>query len=284
MASKQLLLLEAERARAAPKPGRSPFRYPGGKFYGLKFLLPFLDRPHDEYREPFVGGGSIFFAKPPASVSWLNDLDAALVTTYQQIADPTAATRLAKMYETEVATPARHAQVKQLEPKTPFEVAWRTYYLNRTSYSGILHKPAWGYRLSQSAPPQRWGARILEASARLQGVNITVGDFTKVVEADAAGRSVLMYLDPPYYLADQKRAYAHSFKTQDHQRLASTLAETEHEFCLSYDDCAEVRDLYSWANVYERNWLYNTSNLSGQQRKLGRELVITNYKVRPIRA
>ena len=41
---------------------KSPFRYPGGKFYALKKLLPFVSCvEHDEYREPFIGGGSVFF-------------------------------------------------------------------------------------------------------------------------------------------------------------------------------------------------------------------------------
>ena len=40
---------------------KTPFRYPGGKFYALKHILPLIDQiSYDEYREPFVGGGSIF--------------------------------------------------------------------------------------------------------------------------------------------------------------------------------------------------------------------------------
>ena len=43
---------------------QSPFRYPGGKFYALKYILPFLNAvPHTEFREAFVGGGSVFFGK-----------------------------------------------------------------------------------------------------------------------------------------------------------------------------------------------------------------------------
>ena len=40
------------------------FRYPGGKAKAIKFIKPFWENcPHQEYREPFVGGGSVFIAK-----------------------------------------------------------------------------------------------------------------------------------------------------------------------------------------------------------------------------
>ncbi len=50
-----------------------------------------------------------------------------------------------------------------------------------------------------------------------------------------------MYLDPPYYHADQKRAYTKSFEEKDHRRLAKALSKTGFLFCLSYDDCEEVK-------------------------------------------
>ena len=68
----------------------SPFRYPGGKYYAAKYILPYINScKHDEYREPFVGGGSIFFAKKKCKYNWLNDLDSDLMTTYEVIASDT---------------------------------------------------------------------------------------------------------------------------------------------------------------------------------------------------
>ena len=35
---------------------KSPLRYPGGKFYALKHIMPYIECvEHDEYREPFLG-------------------------------------------------------------------------------------------------------------------------------------------------------------------------------------------------------------------------------------
>ena len=40
----------------------SPLRYPGGKYRALKKILPFIPLDFQEYREPFLGGGSMFIA------------------------------------------------------------------------------------------------------------------------------------------------------------------------------------------------------------------------------
>ena len=76
-----------------------------------------------------------------------------------------------------------------------------------------------------------------------------------------------------------KFAYKKPFEIKDHLRLRDTLKHTPFKFCLSYDDCKEVRELYSWANIYEKSWLYNTANISGSERSMGNELIITNYEV-----
>ncbi len=259
----------------------SPFRYPGGKFYGLRYLLPFVNCvPHDEYREPFVGGGAVFFAKPTVRFNWLNDLDEDLMTAYRAIADPNLRPRLKSLLSKEVASKERHAEVKQMVAGDPLQVAFKTYYLNRTSYSGILNKPAWGYKAGQSAPPETWGTKIEVAGRKLEGTKLGAWDFEDVVGHPAEGERVLMYLDPPYFSSDQKRAYANPFSSQDHMRLERALRDTEFYFCLSYDDTPETRDMYSWAYIHERSWLYNTADKRGAPRKAGRELIITNYRVR----
>jgi len=259
---------------------KSPFRYPGGKFYALKHILPFINAAkHDEYREPFVGGGAIFFAKPRVAHNWLNDIDEDLMTTYRVIADPGLRARLVTNLNNEIATKQRHQEVKQIAPRTKSEIAFRTYYLNRTSFSGILNKPAWGYAVGQSAPPKNWASMIIPAGKKLRDVKLTASDFEDVLNAPAAGDRVLLYLDPPYFSSDQKRAYSWSFTTKEHIRVEKTLRDTDFMFCLSYDDSPEIRKMYSWANIYERSWLYNTANCRGIQRKMGNELIITNYRV-----
>lgn len=257
---------------------KTPFRYPGGKFYALKYLLPYIHQiPHDEFREPFVGGGSIFFGKVKSKYNWINDVEAELINTYKHIQDKNLHLKLIDLIKDEIATKERHTEVKNLSPLNDLQRAFRYYYLNRTSYSGIMHKPAWGYRDDKSAPPKNWARMITNAHEKLKDVDITCKDFEEIVNAKPKGKNVLIYLDPPYVEADQKRAYLNHFLLKDHERLAEVLKSTKHHFILSYDNIPYVKKLYKWANIVELTWLYNTSNLNGTKRKLGQELIITNW-------
>lgn len=265
-----------------PDPGRvkSPLRYPGGKFYALKYIMPYIQCvEHDEYREPFLGGGAVYFAKKKAAVNILNDLDSDIMNVYQVIQDEREKEQLIGMLEQETATKERHGQMKEFVPETVLEEAYKTYYLNRTSYCGIINTPAWGYAKGKSSPPENWGNFIRKASAKLQGARLFSLDYREILSMPAEGKRVLMYLDPPYFHADQKRAYKESFEPEDHLRLAEDLRQTPYLFCLSYDDCDEIREMYDWAYQYDVSWLYNTDNRSGGCRKAGKELIITNYKV-----
>lgn len=257
---------------------KTPFRYAGGKYYALKYLLPYINQiPHDEYREPFVGGGSVFFGKHRVARNIINDIDEELVHIYEIIKDEHKLEKLIALFEGEIATKERHTVVKDLVPTNEIERAFKYYYINRTSYSGIMKKPAWGYRDDKSSPPHRWGDMLRKVHKKLQDTEIKSADFSEIILEPTNSKSVLMYLDPPYFEADQKRAYKNHFLIEDHLRLQKLLKDTPHHFILSYDDIPAIRELYSWANIYPLTWNYNTSNLKGQSRKLGQELLISNF-------
>lgn len=258
-----------------------PFRWPGGKFYALKILEKFI-LEHDEYREPFVGGGAVFWSKPKVEFNWINDIDPDLIHVLNTIKSTKGAKDLVEIFNKEQEpSKERHGEVKLMDASTDLLRAFKYYYLNRTSYSGKMKNPSWGYREKRSLPPDRWHERIIPCSDKLKDVKITCLDFVDVISAPASGKKVLMFLDPPYFLAKQENHYVKSFKKDDHVRLANVLKETQHNFYLTYDDCQEVRDLYDWANIYEINFFYrlDNSNDNGDKRKKGNELVITNYKL-----
>ncbi|WP_455499021.1 DNA adenine methylase [Coprobacter sp.] len=259
-----------------------PFRWAGGKYYALKKLRQFWENhPHTEYREPFFGGGSVFFAKEKVDKNWINDIDEDLVNTLKNIQNKESRNRLLEFFEGELeATKEKYEQVKNFSPVTSLEKAYKYYYLNRTSFSGKMKNPSWGYRPKRSLPPYRWKERILPCGEKLENVKITSIDFEKVIMEDSPDK-VLIFLDPPYFNAKQESHYVHFFKTEDHIRLAETCKKTRHDFFLTYDDCPEVRELYNWANIYDLKFFYRLDNSKDNEdkRKVGSELVITNYEI-----
>lgn len=257
-----------------------PFRYPGGKYYAINLLRPFWESvEHIEYREPFAGGATVFLNKPKAKVNWLNDLDNELIICYQAMQDANQREQLVRDLSVEKATKERWREIFNSQPVSNYEIAKKYYYLNRTSFSGKLVSAAWGYRPKRSLPPERWKERIIPCGDFLSDVKLTSIDFTDVIRAD--GDKVLLYVDPPYYLPPKHKHYRCGFDKEDHIRLAEELRNTQHSFFLTYDDCPEIRLLYTWANIIPVKFFYRVDNSSnrGGARKIGFELVITNFNV-----
>jgi DNA adenine methylase len=159
------------------KPINSPFRYPGGKFYARNLILNHIPS-HCYYAEPFAGVGSIFFVKDKVNNNWLNDVDELLINTLLIIRDQSE--ELIKFLEGEFATKERHTYYKnKFIPQNQLEEAGRWFYLNRTSYSGIMkHQNCyWGYGEKYSMRPENWPRNIHRTSEKLQNVKITNFDF-----------------------------------------------------------------------------------------------------------
>src|SRR3989344_5947655 len=272
----------------------SPFRYAGGKFYARKLINEHIPQ-HTYYIEPFAGGASVFFAKDKASKNWLNDIDKDIINCLAIIRDHPD--QMIKRLKDERATKERHGYYKnEYKPKTKLDCAIRWFYINRTSYSGIMNMQNcyWGYGEKYSMRPENWPRNILRTSVKLQEVKLTSFDFERVIE-EAPDNSFL-FIDPPYFNADQEKFYVHSFAQDDHFRLSKILKKHKNrfKFLLTYDDSPEVRELYDWAHeMHERAWNYTINRTDDQKngtdkkgsRYKGHELFIVNYdseKQRPL--
>ena len=270
----------------------SPFRYAGGKFYARKLILEHIPK-HKCYIEPMCGGASIFFAKEKVEKNILNDTDEELINCLIHIRDYPE--EMADFLEGTPATKEKHAFFKNLfRPKNNFERATRWYYLNRTSYSGIM-KPQncyFGYGDKYSMQPKNWRSHLLKTSGKLQGVEILNKDFEEVI--DIAPEGAFLFIDPPYFNRDQDKFYIQTFTNADHLRLMSVLRKkTKHlKFLLTYDNEPEIRRMYSWATaIMDKEWNYTlyrtddqTKNGEGTNKRYngkrykGKEIFILNYK------
>lgn len=270
------------------EPINSPFRYPGGKFYARKLILAHMPK-HINYIEPFAGGASIFFAKPKSNSNWLNDIDKELINCLSIMRDRPQ--ELIDRLRGEVASKERHHFYKnEFKPKTKLEKALRWFYLNRTSYSGIMNHQNcyWGYGDKYSMRPENWPRNILRTSAKLKDVKLTSLDFEEVIKEAKEGS--FLFIDPPYFNADQDKFYTHSFKKDDHLRLAEILKKNNKRlsYLITYDNSPEVRNLYAWAKaIDEKEWNYTISRTDDQKngtrqkgsRSKGKEIFITNYEL-----
>jgi DNA adenine methylase len=144
----------------------------------------------------------------------------------------------------------------------------------------------WGYGDKFSMRPENWPRNIRRTSIKLQGVRLTAMDFEDVLgEAD---KGSFLFIDPPYYNADQDKFYSFSFSKEDHYRLCAALRKhsDKFKFLLTYDNCPEIKELYGWARgIYEKEWNYAINRTDDQKngskqkgtRYKGKEIFIVNY-------
>ncbi len=82
------------------------------------------------------------------------------------------------------ATKELHNYYKnEFQPANDLERAMRWYYLNRTSYSGImkLENCYWGYGDKYSMRPENWPSHLKTTSEKLQNVNLSCLDFEDLI-------------------------------------------------------------------------------------------------------
>ena len=270
----------------AAKSFRSPLRYPGGKQKAADAISSMLPAKAKEYREPMVGGGSIYFlarSKDLAESYWINDLFAELVAFWSAVQNKTICSKL--ISELEELRSSFHCaeEIKEYflkarteESQDPYRMAFLFFFFNRVTFSGTTR--AGGF--SPAASIKRFTASSIERlramPEAMENTKITQVDFEQVI--NAPGKDVFLFLDPPYYTASKlygRNGELHSF---DHGRLSTTLRKTAHKFLITYDDCEGVRELYNWAKIKEWKLQYGMNNCSlEKQSKIGSELFISNY-------
>ena len=96
------------------------------------------------------------------------------------------------------------------------------------------------------------------------------------------GKDVFIFLDPPYLSNRDSKLYGkkgnlHTFF--DHKRFAQLMKDCPHQWLITYDDCEEVRNNFSFASIHEWKLQYGMNNYKQEKAKKGDELFITNYPV-----
>lgn len=283
-------MLDQQENSSAPAQGRpkfrSPLRYPGGKQKAIQQIASRFPKSAQEYREPMVGGGSVYFFARSSEFAreyWINDLFAELVAFWRTVQDQSACKRMVRELEQLRASFESADEIKEYflkakseEATDPYRMAFLFFFFNRVTFSGTTR--AGGF--SKAASIGRLTATAIERlkplPAALVDTKITELDFQKVIETP--GNDVFIFLDPPYCTAAKLYGRNGGLHAFDHERLASCLKKSGHRFLITYDDCDQIRKLYRWANIGQWQLQYGMNNCSvDNSSKIGSELFISNY-------
>jgi len=262
---------------------KSPLRYPGGKNRAIKFIAPLIP-DFKEFREPFVGGGSVFFyvkQNYPNKKYWINDLYFKLFQFWNQ-----SQCNLNDVVTQVIQWKEKYAEGKELHKFlidnfnqfNDIEIASAFFVLNRITFSGTSESGGFSNQafLKRFTPSSIERLKLIDSV--LSDTKITNLDFQEVVEAK--GKDVFIFLDPPYYSATKSALYGKNgnmHKGFDHERFAEVMKNTKHNWLITYDNSPYIKELFSFANIFAWELTYGMRNVKEKPEQKGKEIFISNY-------
>lgn len=268
----------------------SPFRYPGGKAFLYKYLLGRVKSIAAEpryYAEPFCGGAgaaAILLKLDAVDQIHLNDADPKVYSAWKSILDEPE--RFAEaILQTPVDLKTWHASQDIVESSCDpsFELGFATFFLNRTSRSGIVigSGPIGGYGQSGNWKiDARFNRDALAERVRWLGsvknrIKLTQEDALTFLSRSASRLPVartLFFVDPPYVTAGG-RLYLNAMNEGKHVALSDMLQDgTLPHWVLTYDDHPLIRNIYSKQSFKDLSVTYSLQN-----KRKEREVLINDY-------
>ncbi len=238
----------------------SPLRYPGGKTKITPLVALLMESSgvkNGTYIEPFVGGAgvalSLLFNNKVERIV-INDYDVAIYSIWNAILNETD--KLISLIEnTPISVEEWRKQKKiYVERNNTYslELAFATFYLNRTNRSGIIKAGPIGgfdqngnYLIDARFNKIDLVKRIQKISTYKEKIilyNKEIRDFI-INYLPLYTDNGFVYFDPPYFKKG-KELYKNFFTLTDHSDIAELIRRLNLPWMLTYDDETEIVKLY----------------------------------------
>ena len=269
---------------------KTPLRYPGGKSRAVTKMGQYLPdlREYKEFREPFLGGGSvaIYLSKMYPSLNiWVNDLYEPLVNFWLSIQNNgeqlyTDLRDLKKKHPNRDSARGLFIESKEVindEEKTNQERAVAFYIVNKCSFSGLTESSSFSAQASESNFSMRGIEKLIGYQEIISDWKITNTTYEDLL---TNWQDAFIYLDPPYDIKDNlygKKGAMH--KRFDHDKFAEDCDRHSADMMVSYNSSQLVKDRFKDWTAAEFDLTYTMRSVGEymrdqQQRK---ELLLLNY-------
>lgn len=264
----------------------TPFlKWPGGKRWFVGRYLHIIPTKYNHYYEPFLGGGSVFFALKPNKAT-LADLNGDLINLYTTMRDNPGELKEILIQHNEAHCNEYYYATRARVPNTNVAQAARFLYLNRTCYNGM-------YRVNRqgvfNVPIGTKNDCVYDIdmfskySEVLQKAEMLTSDFAPIIRR--AAKEDLIFADPPYAAANKNAGFIkyndNLFTWQDQLRLCKELVDAKNRgasIILTNANSKEIREMYTKNGFFVTD-LTRASSISGKidKRKRVTELLITSF-------
>ncbi|MEA5006931.1 MAG: Dam family site-specific DNA-(adenine-N6)-methyltransferase [Rikenellaceae bacterium] len=234
-----------------------PFlRWAGGKTKLLNEIAKFIPNEFNNYHEPFVGGGALFFylksSKQIKNKVFLSDSNSELINTYIQIKQN--AQQVIDKLQTIKNKKEDYYEIRNKSCQDLTDKAVQFIYLNKTSFNGLYrvnlkgqYNVPYGYRNIKNLYDFN---NIFKAQEDLKNVELLDVDFYDTIQNVKSHD--LIFLDPPYTVMHENNGFIKYnqkiFQWDDQLRLhdyIKELVKKDAYFILTNAKHKSILNLYS---------------------------------------
>ena len=272
---------------------KTPLRYPGGKSRAcVKMDQWFPDlRNYKEYREPFVGGGSVAIhitKKYPHLDIWVNDLYEPLYNFWRVLQDDgynlyKRLQELKSRYPDQASAKGLFLEAKDVVSNYDESNLFRAtafYVINKCSFSGLTESSSFSKQASVSNFSMRGIEKLPGYTQIIKNWKITNWSYESLLTDD---KECFTYLDPPYDIGSNlygKRGSMH--RGFNHDDFAADCDRYIGDQLISYNSSQLVKERFKEYEVSEFELTYTMRSVGEYMReqKQRKELLLFNYEPR----
>ena len=270
---------------------KTPLRYPGGKSRACTKMDPYFPdlREYKEYREPFLGGGSVAIhitKKYPHLDIWVNDFYEPLVNFWTTLRDDGYSLykrlqELKSRYPDPASAKGLFLEAKELVNDytiSPLYRACAFYVINKCSFSGLTESSSFSRQASDNNFSMRGIEKLQGYTQIIKKWKITNWSYESLLTNN---ESVFTYLDPPYDIGSnlygRKGSMHNGF---DHDDFAADCAQHNGAQLISYNSSQLIKERFKDYQTGEFDLTYTMRSVGEYMReqKERKELLLFNYK------
>jgi len=270
---------------------KTPLRYPGGKSRACTKMDPYFPdlREYKEYREPFLGGGSVAIhitKKYPHLDIWVNDFYEPLVNFWTTLRDDGYSLykrlqELKSRYPDPASAKGLFLEAKELVNDytvSPLYRACAFYVINKCSFSGLTESSSFSRQASDNNFSMRGIEKLQGYTQIIKKWKITNWSYESLLTNN---ESVFTYLDPPYDIGSnlygRKGSMHNGF---DHDSFARDCSSFTGAQLVSYNSSNLIRERFQGWQTAEFDLTYTMRSVGEYMReqKERKELLLLNYE------
>lgn len=254
---------------------RTPLRYPGGKSIFTDFFVDLFKvngMRNVIYAEAYAGGAGAainLLLTDTVDRILINDANIGIYSFWQSVV--TENRRFVDSIlscEVSLQEWRRWKTIFKTATEPSFELGFATFFLTRTNRSGVLNAGPIGgateeqqenakYQIDCRFNKKELARKVNEIGSFAERIEVSNFDALEFLQINNLRENLFVYLDPPYF-QQGKSLYMDYYKQENHQTLANFLSnDARFDWVLSYDNVADIRQMYNSFPLYEFNLNYS---------------------------